>query len=1147
MLIMFVNITLFAGEEEDYQKTKGYCEEKSHSLCIENYKKFEKANPKSKYLRELKYFAGVANLKLYYSGEAIKYLGEFITDSTNDLLKGKALLYYADTIRYYYGMYDKTWSDKIFKALEIGIPLVKGSDFRKEALDIMINISSAFTSNYYYQKGFKEQREKIEGYLKGLLKEKNEYARYYYTIGYNYYYGYYGYTEKVDYMKKAEENFLLVIKEFPDGDYYADCVLMLNYIYSSKQDFKKALAILEEAKKKLSITSKRFYEIGNAIAAITNPQFSVYTNYTFLPNNKPVVTMSWRNVSKTTIKIYKVENVGEYIKKYTNSLMYNLANIAEKDKKLVKEFKKDLKDEKDYKYQSEILTLDVLPSGLYILEGTSEKGTKGVTTINVTEQALVIKLSPDKGMVYVANAITGIPVANANVVVTLNRYDYTTYKYVVDSLSGKTDDSGVYTFDIKFDKKYYYSPSVVAVSEKDGNTAFSNGYGGYYYWNYYDNYSSYSYTDRPAYRPGETINYKAIIRLQKDGEYKIPDEKFTLMIYDPKGQKLEEKEVKLDEYGTLSGSIETKKDCPLGQYVIYILNQQKQYIYRNYGYFRVEEYKLPEFNLTIKANQNLYKPGDKIKVEIDTQYYFGGAVKDAEGEAVVFEQPYYHYYYFPREYYWYYNNWQQLQNPYAAYGSYKGTELKRYKIKTDEKGKAYIEVQTKSIAEIEKELEKIYGTTYKDWIKNRRGKYYYYDDYDYDYGYRYYDYYYYYYNYYYSFDKKYHIEVKLTDKSRREIEGYEDIKVTQNPFYLYLRPDKYVYMPKDNINLEIKSMNANGEPVEVEGELKISQSIYNEKEKKYEYKLVKTQGIFVAKKDKFIHKLQIDKEGYYLLTYEVVSEGKTVTGSTSVYISNDTYAQLYRDQNLEIIPDKEYYKPNEKAKILITSKFPDSYVLLTIEGETLYKHQIEYIKEGSKIVYLQLDERMTPNVSIKGSLITNLNYFQQEKEIIVPPMDKFITVSIEKEKEIYKPGEEAIFKIKTLNYKGEPIKANVSLGVVDASVYYIQSDYAPDILQFYYSNRKQMSVTTNHSFVTTQYYNKDKGVNEKLTIDDLKQKEQRENLNEDAASYSGVGDMEMTLDGGGGGGGAGRSRSLNSYGAVSKTASAESGKRDSMR
>lgn len=1083
LFLFIIPVFLWGGQKEDFSRIEKLCKEHSYRLCLNRVNEFNKKyTEKVTQKRKLRLYEGIAQRKRYKGYQAIKTLRPFIADQKNDALKAEGLYHLMETMIYQYGLYNKKYRKEIITALKQYLKVAPKIKKRKKRLEQLLYLQSRMDS-YYTYKGVKKMSADIDKVLKKNLKLKGEFARYYYQKGYRQYHRNYSDKKRVE---KALKSLKTVLDEFSKGEYYFKALYLVDSIYQGKRDYVTALKYLKAGQKKTHLMSKHLYKIGKKIAEITDPQLQVYSNYTFLPNNNVQVSLSYRNqVKKGKLNLYRVKGISKYLKKHGGNSMNHIKNIESKDKKRVTVISRKFKNIKKYKHYSETIKLGKLKPGVYLLEGTSN-GKSASTIINVTEHAMVLKVGPDKGMAFVAHAITGEPIAKAKISVVLRRYNYKKSKYINRTIPGITNEMGVFKFDIKLNKKHYYAPNVFAVSEAKGNTSFSNGYGGYYYWNYSEQYSAYSFTDRPAYRPGEKVQFKAFVRKYKDGVYTVPDETMTVRINNPKGQKVYEQKHKLDKFGTIDGRFDTKKDFPLGQYSLYIIRKNNQYIYRSYGYFRVEEYKLPEFKLNIQTKKDIYKPGDKIKVEIDAKYYFGGDVKDAKGEVLVYEQPFRHYYSFPRPYYWYYNNWQKNRNPYAAYGSYKGKLLKTYKIKTGKNGKAYIEVPTKSIAQITKELEKQYGSHFKNWMKNpfnnnapqyqSRGKRRYRRHYNN-----------YYYNYRYSFDRKYHIEVRLTDKSRREITGSSDLKVTQKPFYAYIKPKKYVFTPKEKINIEIKTINANSIPVETEGTLKVLKSYYDKKEKKYGYKEVKSLPVYVPKKDRFIFTFTLDNVGAYHLVFESKYGKEMISASAHIYLSNDQYARLYRDQNLEIIPEKDHYSPDEKARVLITTKYPDAFVLLTIEGESIFKQQIEYIKAGSKIVYLPLNEHMTPNVTIKAALITNLSFFEQQKEIIIPPLHRFITVEVEKSKEQYLPGEEATFTVTTKNYKGEPIPAQVALGIVDQSVYYIQPDYAPDILKFYYANRKRMSINTTHSFSYTRYYNKDGGVKNKLTINELQQ------------------------------------------------------------
>src|SRR5205823_6149376 len=64
------------------------------------------------------------------------------------------------------------------------------------------------------------------------------------------------------------------------------------------------------------------------------------------------------------------------------------------------------------------------------------------------------------------------------------------------------------------------------------------------------------YMDRPLYRPGETIDYKAILRADDDATYSLPsaDTTFDITIGSPRGQQLRKESGHPNEFGSFSGT-----------------------------------------------------------------------------------------------------------------------------------------------------------------------------------------------------------------------------------------------------------------------------------------------------------------------------------------------------------------------------------------------------------------------------------------------------------------------------------------------------------------------------------------------------------------------------------------------------------------
>ena len=118
----------------------------------------------------------------------------------------------------------------------------------------------------------------------------------------------------------------------------------------------------------------------------------------------------------------------------------------------------------------------------------------------------------------------------------------------------------------------------------------------------YDQVKAYGITDRPAYRPKGTVKFKVWVR---HARYDEPDASefagrtFHFEIRNPKGEKVLEKDLKADAFGGFDGELPLPSDAALGVYNMLIDPGKPTGLAA--GSFRVEEYKKPEFEVTVDA------------------------------------------------------------------------------------------------------------------------------------------------------------------------------------------------------------------------------------------------------------------------------------------------------------------------------------------------------------------------------------------------------------------------------------------------------------------------------------------------------------------------------------------------------------------
>src|SRR3989440_3463190 len=623
------------------------------------------------------------------------------------------------------------------------------------------------------------------------------------------------------------------------------------------------------------------------------------------------------------------------------------------------------------------------------------------------------------------------------------------------------------------------SHSLFASAVSGERQAFSNGYA-----NSYDRadqaWRIYAFTDRPAYRPKETVQWKFIARRVSGGVYSTPANQIVeYQINNPQGAKVSEGKVTLNAFGTAWSSLDLSDQLPLGEYQVQFWDGGRVNHIGDAKLFRLEEYKLPEFKVAVKTpeengRKKSFRLGEKVEVNIQADYYFGGPVSNASVEVVVYQNPFYHYWYPRHDYSWYYDDIEQQGRYY--YGG-QGQTVKRETIKTDATGKATITFDTPR--------------------EN------------------------------YTQDFQYRIEARVTDSSRREIIASDTVRVTRQRYYVYPRPERNIYRPKDKVTVDIKALDANEQPVVTEGTIKVTRDYWDEvwldpngrevkgeelralREKPFPPALAKGQKPWQLKYRGYHHddiltqtiKTDSDgsaqlnfipeRDGYYRITWES-SQGSAkrdrflppIKAETTVFVATNASTELgYRPGGVEIVVDKDTFRAGQTAPVMISVPTNDRYVLFSVEGEDLYSYQLVHVTGTAKLIELPIEEKHVPNIYLNAAMVSNAQMFVDTRQVIVPPVQQFLSVDVKADREQYQPREEGSLQITTRDANGKPVSAEIALGLIDESVKYIQQDYAGDPRQFYYGKKRAQLIQTQSTFNQKSYARLIEGTDKRLTDD----------------------------------------------------------------
>jgi uncharacterized protein YfaS (alpha-2-macroglobulin family) len=195
-----------------------------------------------------------------------------------------------------------------------------------------------------------------------------------------------------------------------------------------------------------------------------------------------------------------------------------------------------------------------------------------------------------------------------------------------------------------------------------------------------------------------------------------------------------------------------------------------------------------------------------------------------------------------------------------------------------------------------------------------------------------------------------------------------------------------------------------------------------------------------------------------------------IKAEANVFVATNASTELgYRYSGVQIIVDKDTVRAGQTAPVMLFVPDSDRYVLFSVEAEDLYSYKLVHVTGTAKLIELPIEEKHVPNIYLDAAMVSDLQLFVDTKQVVVPPMQQFLSVDVKPDREQYQPREEGTLFITTKDADGKPVAAEIAVGLFDESVKYIQQDYAGDPRQFYYGTKRGHVVQTQSTFNQRSY------------------------------------------------------------------------------
>jgi uncharacterized protein YfaS (alpha-2-macroglobulin family) len=681
------------------------------------------------------------------------------------------------------------------------------------------------------------------------------------------------------------------------------------------------------------------------------------------------------------------------------------------------------------------------------------------TLVQTTNLGLSVKDSPQNTLVLVTRLDDAAPVAGAKVSIR------TSENKVV--WSGTTDARGIATApntDLRADRskkkegnEEEYDDSwgaigglhFIVVAEKDGDTAYvasnwNNGVAPYDF-----NLSSgfdlgeavpllrgTIFTDRGVYKLGEEVHAKAVLRSDTpNGMQLLPaGTEVEIVVHDSHDKEVEKRKVTLNEWSGAELTFRVPPDGVLGDYRITAKVAGQRL--RTTGEFLVAAYRRPDFRVDVTLRGGQAIAGAKLTGTITARYLFGAPMSSRPvtwtySKVPLYDVPRAIAERFPEE------QWTFLGE--ESETSRSTTTVSKKEAKLDAKGELKLSLPTDLAAGV-------------PWA--------------------------------------YRLEGDVVDVSRQRIANRASTRVDPAPWYVGVKNPPYFANAAQGVDTAFVAVALDGKatpdvPIEIElhriqwnsVRQATGNGFYNwETERKEvpagEFKVT-------TKSEPVPLHVPLGEGGEYVLIAKAKdAEGRSTTTRAWFYAVGAGYTAWARyDHNrIDLVAEKQTYRPGESARIMIKSPWEKATALLTTEREGVRTSKTFELTSTQQTVIVPITERDIPNVFVSVVLVKGRTKEGIEEEadpgkpsfrvgyieLAVEDAAKRLKVDVKANRDEYRPASKARVEVQVKDVAGKGSPSEVTLWAVDYGVLSLTSYKTPDVLASMYL-KKALQVVTDDS------------------------------------------------------------------------------------
>ena len=568
----------------------------------------------------------------------------------------------------------------------------------------------------------------------------------------------------------------------------------------------------------------------------------------------------------------------------------------------------------------------------------------------------------------------------------------------------------------------FRAPLVVIVDrEGDATLALSSWSGGIGPWSFglpttfgspLPAVTAHVYSDRPIYRPGQTVHLKGIVRADDDAHYSLPTGfTATWQVLDSQGRVQSSDTIdQLSDFGTFAADIDMSTEAATGNYS-FNLKMGDQFI--TSATFLVADYQPPAFEVNLNTPRDVVA-GPALDASVRAAYYFGQPLANASVRWQVSAELF---------------SFQWPSDPTFRFGDadqQTTTTPSRPEHAARAEGSGHTGRDGGFGFQVPTDLSQDLAS------------------------------------------QRFTIEATITDPDHGEVSNRQSVVVHKARLNIGLKPTTFVGQAARPQTIELVTLDTQGGALAdtvVHGQI-LRRRWLSVRERDAQGELHWTSRPEDTPVDTVDARTGADGRGSFTFTpseggaYRLIVEAPDAAGNIAhsaigVWVAGPGFIpwRINDDGRLELQADKSAYQPGDTAHVIVPAPIADATALVTVERGKLISHSVHQLSGNSAVLDIPIGAEHVPNAYVSVVLFGGgpaPTLYSGYVELVVSSVERQLEVTAEPDRRDHAPGDQVIFTLHTRDARGNGAPAEVSVSMVDAAVLALADVRSDPVMAFWH-------------------------------------------------------------------------------------------------